>query len=601
MNFLPLLLVALLAGLAPRPASAQPARQLLLVVNANSAESVLVGEHYARRHGLPDDAIVRLQVSANDEIPRDEYLARVEAPVSAWFGRHSAQDRVNFIVLTKGVPLRVAGTSGRTGTVASVDSELTLLYRKMTGRPSPVQGFVANPYYAGVAPPAEWRPFSHQHQDIFLVTRLDGFAAGDANGLVDASKAAQPVSAGRIVLDMKAAVDDKGNEWLKQAAERLAQMGLGDRVVLEQTSAVVRDQKDLLAYYSWGSNDPAIRDRDLGNRFVPGGIAGQFVSTDARTFTEPPADWKLGTWEQRATFYAGSPQSLTGDLIRQGVTGVAGQVAEPFLDGSIRPEILIPAYLSGFSLAEAYYLAMPYLSWQAVVVGDPLTTVAARTTPAPESLEPPVDPTTELPAWFSRRRLDAALSPGLKPEAVAAWVRAGTRSAKGDTAGARAALEEAVALDPKVTGAHLLLATMYDEAGESAKAEAAYRAVLAHDPRNVLALNNLAYLLAVRTRNPNEGLPFAERAHALAPGVGNISDTLAWVHHLLGNKSQASRYIADALRSEPNNAEVRLHAAAILLDAGDLEGAKREYAKAVELQPAIAERDEAKAVAGRLK
>ena len=405
------------------------------------------------------------------------------------------------------------------------------------------------------------------------MTRLDGYTAEDAMGLAD--RAWRPRRRARAAgwsLDMKAALDDRGNAWLKAAADRLQKMGLGDRVVLEQTSTVVRDQKDVLGYYSWGSNDPAIRDRDLGNRFLPGAVAGQFVSTDGRTFKEPPDTWKLGTWEQRDAYFAGSPQSLAGDLIRQGVTGVAGHVAEPFLDATIRPEILFPAYLSGFTLAEAFYLAMPYLSWQTVIVGDPLATVATMKRPAPEALDPAVDSKTELPAWFSKRRLVAIETPAIKPEAIAAWVRAESRRAKGDEAGARKALEEAVAADPKLTAAYILLGTIQDGAAEYDKAEASYRAALANDPSNVIALNNLAYLVAVRQKKPADALPLAERAYALAPGDGNIADTLAWVHHLAGNKVQAGRYIAEALRGEPNSAEVHLHAAAILLDAGDLRG-----------------------------
>jgi len=37
-----------------------------------------------------------------------------------------------------------------------------------------------------------------------------------------------------------------------------------------------------------------------------------------------------------------------------------------------RPDILFPAYLKGRNLAESYYLSIPGLSWQNVVLGDPL-------------------------------------------------------------------------------------------------------------------------------------------------------------------------------------------------------------------------------------
>jgi uncharacterized protein (TIGR03790 family) len=71
-------------------------------------------------------------------------------------------------------------------------------------------------------------------------------------------------------------------------------------------------------------------------------------------------------------FFGGSPQGLVGDLIHQGVTGASGNTYEPFLAGCVRPDYLLPAYYQGRNLADSYYLAMPGLSWQGVVVGDPL-------------------------------------------------------------------------------------------------------------------------------------------------------------------------------------------------------------------------------------
>ena len=62
------------------------------------------------------------------------------------------QDRLLYLVLTKGVPLRIAGTTGLTGTLASVDSELTLLYRRLTGQQLSVSGRVDNPFFLGSRP-----------------------------------------------------------------------------------------------------------------------------------------------------------------------------------------------------------------------------------------------------------------------------------------------------------------------------------------------------------------------------------------------------------------------------------------------------------------
>lgn len=585
------LTVVAAALVASRPAEAHDPTAVLVVVNSASPASAQVGEHYIRLRDVPEANVVRLPMPTTEEVTREQYLRSIENPLARWFTRHAAHDRILFVVLTKGVPLRVAGSTGRQGTVASVDSELALLYRRMTGRPLAPGGPVPNPYFLGARPSGDARPFARADHDLFLVTRLDGFTAEDAMALAtrgrQAASAASAPAAGTVALDMKAAVSDPANEWLRAAAARLGEMGMTDRVLLETTSAVVRDRRDLLGYYSWGSNDPSNRERQLGLHFVPGAIAGQFVSSDARTFVEPPPGWSPGTWERRQDYYAGSPQSLAGDLVRQGVTGVSAQVAEPFLDAAVRPDILFPTYLSGFTLAEAYYLALPSLSWQTIVLGDPLARVApASAAPAPPA-DSTIDPATQLPALFARRRLEQVPTAGLNLDAVKAMLRYEVLDARGETVEARKALEEAAALDKTMAGPRLALAGLAEQEGDHKAAIARYREVLAANGNNIVALNNLAFSLAVHQKLPADALPLAERAYTLSRGDATIADTVGWVHHLLGNRAQAARFIGEALRGAGENGEVRLHAAAILAAAGDVAGAKRELAKALELDPTI--------------
>jgi len=212
---------------------------------------------------------------------------------------------------------------------------------------------VANPYFLGTTPVAEAKPFSRDAFDLYLVVRLDGFTADDVTGLIGPRCGA--VTDGLVLLDQRAGNGAvAGNAWLQQAAELLAKAGFEKRVILEMTGAALHGRKDVLGYYSWGSNDPAIATRRLGFGFVPGAIAASYVSTDGRTFKEPPAEWTIGRWTERRTFFEGSPQSLAGTSSARGVTGIAAHVEEPFLDASVRPDILFPAYVSGFNLAESF-------------------------------------------------------------------------------------------------------------------------------------------------------------------------------------------------------------------------------------------------------
>jgi uncharacterized protein (TIGR03790 family) len=593
---LPILALSLLAA----PAVAQTGDNVLLVVNQTAPDSIRVAERYARVRGVPQTQVLRITVDgAADEIDRSVFDSQIQSPIAAWIRRNSAQDRILYIVLTKGVPLRIRGTSGRDGTQASVDSELTLLYRRLTGEEPPLVGSLANPYFLGDKPMAEAGPFSHKAFDIYLVTRLDGYTVDDVLKLID--RGAAPSRDGRILLDERAASDvGGGNTWLKATADWMAGHGFGDRVVLETSGRVLTGEKNVLGYYSWGSNDPAITMRTFGFGFVPGAIAGMFVSTDARTFREPPAGWATGPWIDRTKFFAGSPQSLSGDLIRQGVTGVAGHVAEPYLDATIRPNILFPAYLSGFNLAESFYLAMPFVSWQTVVGGDPLCAPFPRKTLQPSEIDAGVDPSTGLPSMFAARRLRVASVGGVRPDAARLVVRAEALLAKDDKAGARAALEEATALEPRMLAAQMALASDYEQSREYDKAIERYRLALKVKADDAMALNNLAYALAVRKGMPAEAVGYAERANQLAPGNPAIADTMAWVQHLLGRDGEAAPVMASVVKAAPANAEIRMHAAVIYAAIGKLEAAAAELKEALRLDPSLAGSDEARAVRAKL-
>ena len=99
------------------------------------------------------------------------------------------------------------------------------------------------------------------------------------------------------------------------------------------------------------------------------------------------------------------------DLIRAGVTGVSGNVDEPFLGGTIRPDILFPAYTSGRNLAESFYAAMPYLSWQTIIVGDPLCAPFPR---APRTTEEIDAATNRADAQKPSQQLTAVGKPSPK-------------------------------------------------------------------------------------------------------------------------------------------------------------------------------------------
>ena len=581
----------------PSLASGQTADNVLLVINQNSQPSIEVGTYYAQARGIAPDHIVQLDAPVPETITRQEFERTIEAPIGAWLQQHQLQDRILYLVLTKGIPLRVAGTAGIDATTASVDSELTLLYKRLLGMTPPVLGRVPNPYYLGAAPISEAKHFTRFNGETYLVTRLDGFTTEDVQRLID--RGLKPSTEGRIVLDQRTGgVDVGGDEWLRQARTRLVEAGSADRVILETTKDVATTSEPVMGYYAWGSNDPANQGRRSGLTFSPGAIGGLFVSTDGRTLTEPPADWQP-SGARGGRLFAGTNQSLTGDLIRDGITGVSANVNEPLLDGTTRPQILFPAYLSGFNLAESFYLATPFLSWQTIVIGDPLCAPYAKQPLAASDLAGGIDPETGLPALFSARRV-ALLGANLTLASRRMMVKLLADIRDGVTETTEPQLVRIAELEPKFVLAHTMLAAFYASRGRFDDAADRYRRALLVDPDNVANLNDLAWLLAVHKGQPREALPLAEKALRLSVQP-DVLDTVGWIRHLQGDDDGGVLYVERAIAAAPTRTIFLIHAAEMQTRLNRKAAARNYLAAALKLDPTLADRSDVKTLQAELE
>lgn len=587
--FVQVVLAVLLGSCA---AEAAARTDVLLIVNGTHPGSAVVAERYRALHDIPADHVVTLQVEVADQISRTDYLRKIERPVAAWIEQAAAHDRITYLVLMPGMPTRVVGTVGRTGTVASVDSELTLLYRALTGtRPGPT-GPIRNPYFSESAVDGRWPAFDRHRHDIYLVARLDGFTVDDVLALVGRCGGAS--AGGRFVLDDRAPLDVREHRWFAAAAARLTEAIGADRVLFDRTLSTVQHEADVMGFYSWGTADPGHRQRQVPLTFRPGAIAASLSSTDGRTFTAPPEGWRPGSWQARTSYYKGSPEWLAADLIKSGLTGVAANVADPYADGAVRPEVLFPAYVAGRTLGEAMYLATPSLSWQTVVIGDPLCRpfgTEAETAPSFTTHE-----MSGLTQPFVDRLLDIAVqkADGQPREAVEALLSARLREARGHRDRALTILADLVTAHPRFVPGLEQRGQALQAAGQREAAMEAYRAVLAVAPDSVVALNNLAYMLveAPDAVQP-EALVHARRAYDVSKGSGVVADTYGWVLFRTGDIGQAERVLRDAVGRQPTVAELRVHLARVLLAQGQLPAAKEQWERALALDGGAREHDDA--------
>src|SRR5262245_33034307 len=240
-----------LMAIGEASALVRSASHVLMMINEASFDSVATESTFAETRGLPSEQHLALTLSPSENNERTDYERQIETPLATWLARNFAQDRILYIVLTKDIPLRIAGTNGQTGTVASVDSELTLLYRKLYGATFQLAGSIRNPFFLGDAPAAGAKRFSHRTFDIYLVGRLDGFSVEDVKSMID--RGLSPARQGKVVLDGKLELNESiGNKWLTVAADTMKKIpGWSERVVLDTGLTAVTRQPEVMGFYTW--------------------------------------------------------------------------------------------------------------------------------------------------------------------------------------------------------------------------------------------------------------------------------------------------------------------------------------------------------------
>jgi uncharacterized protein (TIGR03790 family) len=376
--------------------------QVLLVINTNSPGSREIAADYALKRKVRNILSIQCQDSAlntkNETITLADYVQSIENPIRDYLATHT---NIDFIVLTKGIPIRITGAamgscdehSQEPANIRghpSVDSTLAALdYNHLLGA---MKIDIAGSGAIGCAYSNRYwnatEPFSHAKFGGYLVTRLDGYTAADAKALVTRSLAAeqsiaQILTRGKVLLDVEPVfgLGDKTtqpgpitgtniptesaysefNADMRHAYDVLTNRGIP--VELDLTTKFIGGRSNLLGYFSWGSNDERSWESNdfystnayLSLYFAPGALSDTAVSTSARTFLSTTGG-----------------QSLMVDLIAHGLTGAKGYTDEPLLQAIASPTIVFDRYTAGYTLAESFYAASHFVGWEDVVIGDPL-------------------------------------------------------------------------------------------------------------------------------------------------------------------------------------------------------------------------------------
>lgn len=349
---------------------------VVVVANENFPGSVALARHYLEVRNIPSENLITLAAPRDERISWQVFVDEVFNPLreklveEGWLNalRSNRQDRVGrdrytvfshkigALVLMRGIPVRIENNRELANpeltariprqfhkTVASVDSELALL----TGEATEITGALTNPLFE------RKNPLPSEQQQVLRVTRLDGASDEDVRGLIDSALQAEKHGLrGRAYLDVTGP-HETGRVWLQEAGELAEEMGY-DIDWLEGGNYEEWHRFDAAAlYFAWYSsraNGPLLLP---GLRFAPGAIAVHIHSFSASRLRRSNSGWVT-------------------PLVRRGVAATVGNVSEPYLQLTHRPQVLLEQLQEGKTFAEASMAALPNLSWQAVAVGDPL-------------------------------------------------------------------------------------------------------------------------------------------------------------------------------------------------------------------------------------
>ena len=378
--------------------------EILIIANKNSLESLKLARYYQEKRHIPKDNIISLNCPFSEEISRSDFNKKIARPLKGALLMPGWAVNIKCLLLTYGIPLKIRPIKFNkkktlelqklkerkkviknllknkkitkkeqnrlnqelkklerkifmldpVNTRASVDSELTLI--KVYGDYE-LQSWMKNPLfiknnglYASTIPPNK----------VLMVSRIDGPNLKVSKRIIeDAIYAEGKGLKGLVCIDSRyKKIPEKGNidfyhiydKWLKDTGAYLKKKGFS--VKLDKTPKLFGPGScnNTAIYCGWYSLSHFID----GFTWVKGAIGYHVASGECVSLHGKNDEW-------------------CRNLLMDGVSVTLGPVAEPYLQAFPPPQLFFGLLVEkGVSIAEAYILSCPFLSWQMILIGDPL-------------------------------------------------------------------------------------------------------------------------------------------------------------------------------------------------------------------------------------
>ncbi len=335
----------------------------------------------------------------------------VATPINDYIANNNLTSTIRYIVLCKGVPYKIQACGDHGSAIGNigVDGLLCLLntnnyeilldsmYTKWRRYAHPdytywdymQQMVIDNPYQdvsqylnmncrfkSGIYT-RSWDVFTVKLD--YLVTHLDGTNYSMVTDIIDLSTDAIHSDNYDWFIDADPTPCHGGSimvSFADTAASALNSIGFLNYSFDTTEDTVTYHNKPVISYSSNGVHTTKPPNTGEGQTLHPDYIQSQLNFSYAPGAIFNTAESYNAERLSSITRHPGAEMGQVVEFFLEGGTLALGHCYEPFASAIVEDGRMFPAYQLGYSFIDAAYLGMPYLAWQNVVVGDPLTTIA---------------------------------------------------------------------------------------------------------------------------------------------------------------------------------------------------------------------------------
>ncbi len=330
---------------------------------------------------FPKINFLALSLTINETMSREEYDRILKKKVLDALKALGAKNRIEAIVLIYGIPLKVAPPRPDRETVerierlkknnasqqqgqaslqekldninmrAAVDSELALV----RAGDYELDGWVKNPYFLGF----KRADLLLGKDQVLLVSRLDGPDPATVRRIIDDSLQVEKTG-----LDGKAYFDAR---WPESDKKNLSGYKLYDQSI-HRAAALVQERMEVLV----DAQESLFPPKSCPKAALYCGWYSLASYVDSFTWQKGAIGYHIASAECSSLKETSRPLWCL-KMLEKGVAATVGPVYEPYVEGFPLPELFFGTLAEGYlSLGESYLVSLPFLSWQTILIGDPL-------------------------------------------------------------------------------------------------------------------------------------------------------------------------------------------------------------------------------------